>query len=76
VPTESQQYNCFSNAGNTTPKHVSPLDKGSSPTAGLTLLWVLINSGQILTNGKSQNMKLDGLLLTAAVVKYMRKTAG
>jgi hypothetical protein len=40
VKTESQQHNCFiSNAGNATPKYVCPQDKGSSPTAGLTLLW-------------------------------------
>jgi hypothetical protein len=37
---------------------------------------LLTHSGEILTNGKSQNMKLDGLLHTAAVTKYMRKTAG
>jgi hypothetical protein len=47
---------------------VLPLDL---PCSGL-----LTHSGDILTNGKSHNMKLDGLLPTAAEMKYMRKTAG
>ena len=47
---------------------VLPLDL---PGSGL-----LTHSGDILTNGKSHNMKLDGLLPTAAEMKHMRKTAG
>ena len=39
--TESQRYNCFTrNGGNAIHKHASPEAKGSSPTAGLTLLLV------------------------------------
>jgi hypothetical protein len=41
------------------------------PCSGL-----LTHSGEILTNGKSHNMKLDGILPTASKIKYMRKTAG
>jgi len=38
--TESQQYNCFiRNGRNAIPQHACPEVKGSSPTAGLTLLW-------------------------------------
>jgi hypothetical protein len=41
VTSESQHCNCFiRNAGNATPKHACPKATGSSPTAGLTLLWV------------------------------------
>jgi hypothetical protein len=47
---------------------VLPLDL---PYSGL-----LTHSGEILTNGKSQNMKPYGLLATAAEMKYIRKTAG
>jgi len=41
------------------------------PCSGL-----LPHSEEILTNGKSHNTKLDGLLPTAVETKYMRKTAG
>jgi len=41
------------------------------PCSGL-----LTHSGEILTNGKSHKMMLDGLLPTAVETKYMRKTAG
>jgi hypothetical protein len=77
VMTESQQYNCFiSNARNATQNMsvhrikvaVLPLDL---PCSGL-----LTYSGEILTIGKSQNMKLDGLFPTAAEMKHMRKTVG
>jgi hypothetical protein len=38
--TKSQRYNCFiKNGGNAIPKRACPEDKGSNPTAGLTLLW-------------------------------------
>ena len=47
---------------------VLPLDL---PCSGL-----LTHSGEILTNDKSHNMKLGGLLQTAAEMKHMRKTAG
>jgi hypothetical protein len=47
---------------------VLPLDL---PCSGL-----LTHSGDILNNGKSHNIKLDGLLPTAAEMTYMRKTAG
>jgi len=40
MTTESQRYNCFTwNGGNAITKHTSPEAKGSSPTAGLNLLW-------------------------------------
>jgi hypothetical protein len=47
---------------------VLPLDL---PCSGL-----LTHSGDILTNGKSQNMQLDEILPTAAEMKYVRETAG
>ena len=40
MTTESRRCNCFTrNGGNAIPKQADPEAKGSSPTAGLTLLW-------------------------------------
>jgi len=40
MTTESLRYNCFiSNGGNAISNHACPEAKGSSPTAGLALLW-------------------------------------
>ena len=41
------------------PKHACPEAKGSNPTTGLTLLWVVTHSGEILTTGKSHEKKPD-----------------
>ena len=60
MTTESQRYNCITrNRGNANPKHAGPEAKGSNPTAGLTLLWAVTRSGEILTTGKSHGKKSD-----------------
>jgi hypothetical protein len=41
MTTESQRYNCFiRNGRNAIPKHACPEAISSSPSAGLSLLWV------------------------------------
>jgi len=51
---ESQRFNCFTRKGsNAIPKHAGPEAKGINPTAGLTLLWAVTHSREILTTGKS-----------------------
>ena len=60
MTTQSQQYNCcVRNGGNAIPKHAGPEAKGSNPTAGVTLLWPVTHSGEILTTGKSHGKKPD-----------------
>jgi hypothetical protein len=60
MTTELQRYNCFTrNGGNAIPKHAGSEAKGRNPTTGLTLLWAVTNSGEILTTGKSHRKKPD-----------------
>ena len=60
MTTESHRYNCFTRNGvNAIPKHAGPEDKGSNPTAGLTLLWARNHSGETLTTGTSHRKNPD-----------------
>jgi len=63
MTTESLRYNCFiRNGGNAVPKHACPEAKGSSPTAGLNLLWAAnpfrgnSNNWQELKEGPGRNI--------------------
>jgi hypothetical protein len=54
MTTKSQQYNwCMRNGGNAISKHACPEAEGSNPTTGLTMLWLITHSEEILIIGKS-----------------------
>jgi hypothetical protein len=60
MTNKSQWYNCFMrNGGNTISKNACPEAESSSPTTGLTLVWLITHSEEILITGKSHKEARD-----------------